>query len=114
VTALRRRAGVYVSSSRFECCAYAVMETLAMGCPVLATATYGAAEFLANNEEIMIAPVDDAEALAEKLNALVGNPALAAEIGAAGRLAAMKRFSPEKIAAAGLEIYRRAASSGGG
>ena len=114
VTALRKRAGFCVSSSRFECCAYAVMETLAMGCPALATATYGAAEFLEDGKEIMISPVENAEALAEKMSELISNPTLTEEIGAAGREAAARCFSPETIAEQSVNHYRRLASSAAG
>lgn len=104
---LRRRALLYVSASRFECCAYAVTEALAQGCPTIASSTFGPPEFCSNGEDLLVTEIGNAEQLAAQIDAVCSNPGLAKDLGAAGRRAAGKVFSPEKIAAEMADFYAR-------
>ncbi len=105
VNELRRQALVYVSSSRFECCAYAVTETLAMGCPAVASSTFGPPEYLKVGEEILVFDIGDADGLAAQLEMLLGDPRRAEELGAAGRYGARAAFAPEKIVTDMVSFY---------
>lgn len=111
--ALRRQALVYVSASRFECCAYAVTEALAQGCPTIASATFGPPEFCRDGEDLMVTQIGDAEQLATQIDDLCSNPRLAIDFGAAGRRAVEKTFSAEKIAAEMADFYARTISNAG-
>ena len=108
---LRRRAFIYVSASRLEIHPYAVLEALSLGCPVAASETFGAPEYLANGEEILVAPVGDAEALCDSMERLFADPLRAAEIGAAGRRAVVDRFAPSTIVEQLTGFYRRSLSA---
>ena len=94
---LRRRAMVYLCASRFECLPYAVMEALAMGCPVVTTATHGPREFLTAGEDLLVADIEDADGLAAHVASLLDAPQRAAAMADAGRKAAFAHFSPERV-----------------
>ena len=104
---LRRRACVYISASRFECCAYAVMETMAMGTPVVASSTFGAHEFPECENALAVSPVGDGDALAGLIDRLVSDPDELKRMGAAGFEAASYVFSPDRLAEQSIEYYRQ-------
>jgi glycosyltransferase involved in cell wall biosynthesis len=70
-----------------------VVEAMAAGCPVVATAAGGPLDTVADG--FLVAP-DDAEALAEKVTAILNDAVLAARFGAAGRIRARTLFSLER------------------
>lgn len=103
---LRRRALVCISASRFECFPYAVTEALALGCPVVASATEGLTEYLRNDEDLLLANVNDPEALEARISSLIEHPDRARQLGATGRQAAIEQLAPEKVAMKSLNFYR--------
>lgn len=94
---LRKKAFFSLCASRYECLPYAVVEALAMGCPVLTTATFGPREFLKENEELLVAGIEDVEELAAHAASLLDAPQKAAALGAAGRKAAYVHFAPDAV-----------------
>lgn len=108
VEALMRRCVAYVSTSRLECFAYAVAEALAAGCPVVASRTYGAAEELADGEEILLADIEDAEGVAEQVERLLRDEALRRRLAGAGQSAAERLLSLDRVVEQTLAFYRRA------
>lgn len=111
--ALRRRALVYVSASRFECCAYAVTEAMAQGCPAIASSTFGPPEFCKDGEELLVTEIGNAGQLAAQIEAVCNNPRLAKDLGAAARRAVETTFSAEKIAGDMAGFYARTISNAG-
>jgi len=103
---LRRRALVCISASRFECFPYAVTEALALGCPVVASATEGLTEYLRNDEDLLLANVNDPEALEARISSLIEHPERAQQLGATGRQTAITHLSPEKVAMKALNFYQ--------
>ncbi len=103
---LRRQALVCISASRFECFPYAVTEALALGCPVVASATEGLTEYLRNDEDLLLANVNDPEALEARISSLIECPERARLLGATGRQTAIAHLSPENVAMKALNFYQ--------
>ena len=81
-----RAADVFVLPSRFEGTPNALLE--AMSCsvpPIVSDATAGALEYVADGESGLVAPVEDAAALAQAMARLAGDPAARAALGAGAR-----------------------------
>jgi glycosyltransferase involved in cell wall biosynthesis len=93
--------------SRYEGFGLVPLEAMAVGTPVVATATEAVAEVV--GEAAQLVPVGDVEALAEALQAVLGDEALARTLVAAGE-ERVRRYpwsaSVEGVAA----LYGRAAS----
>lgn len=62
-----------------------VLEAMASGLPVVVSDQAGAADAVTHGEDGFVFPVNDEEALTEHLNALIGDPRLRREMGAAAR-----------------------------
>ncbi len=83
VEALLARADVAVLPSLHEGMSNAVMEAMATGLPVVATEVGGTRELLRGHG--VLVPPSDSEALADGLERVLADPALAARLGAAAR-----------------------------
>lgn len=99
---------VAVLSSRTEGSPNALLEAMAAGVPVVATAVGGIPEIVTHNETALLVKPGDRGALAQAIGALLADPALA------GRLAARARetvaaYTPESRAARLIAIYQRMA-----
>ncbi|MBW2005520.1 MAG: glycosyltransferase [Deltaproteobacteria bacterium] len=74
VAVFMARADVFVLASRYEGWPNVLMEAMACGCPVVATdCDTGPREILGNNEYGLLAPVNNAEALARAVDELLSN-----------------------------------------
>ncbi|MEM4188092.1 MAG: glycosyltransferase [Candidatus Hadarchaeum sp.] len=76
-----RTADIFVSPSRWESFGVAIVEAMALGLPVVATATDGARDIICNGVDGLLVPVENALALAEALTNLVHNPSLRQRLG---------------------------------
>lgn len=70
-----------------------VLEAMAMGCPVVATAVGGPLSIVAEGETGFLVPPGDAKALADKLEVLLRDSALRERMAAAGRERLEAKFS---------------------
>jgi starch synthase len=116
---LLTHATVFVCPSIYEPLGIVNLEAMACGTAVVATATGGIPEVVADGETGLLVPfeVGDpvtrepadpagfAAAIAERINVLLSDPARAAEYGAAGRRRAVEQFSWEAIAQTTLDLY---------
>jgi glycosyltransferase involved in cell wall biosynthesis len=84
------------------------IEALAAGRPVVASATGGVGDWLADGVNGLLVRPGDAPALAGALNELLDDPARQRAMGAAGSEMVAARFTPEQHVAALLDAYRRA------
>ncbi|HEX5851765.1 MAG TPA: glycosyltransferase family 4 protein, partial [Solirubrobacteraceae bacterium] len=84
------------------------IEALAAGRPVVASATGGIADWLEHGVSGLLVEPGDAPALARALNELLADADKQRAMGAAGREAVSRRFTPESHIAALLEGYREA------
>ncbi len=75
------------------------LEALAHGRPVVGFPLGGVTEWLHDGKTGLVARPGSAESLAERLGALLRDPALARRLGANGRRLAAERFSPQRFCA---------------
>ncbi|HUC24088.1 MAG TPA: glycogen synthase [Streptosporangiaceae bacterium] len=104
-------ATVFVCPSEYEPLGIVNLEAMACGCAVVASAVGGIPEVVADGETGRLVQPGDERALATAINALVANPAMAAEFGARGRERAVAEFSWDKIAAQTAALYAELARS---
>ena len=96
-------ADVFALTSNLEGLGTAVMDAMVCGLPVVATRAGGIPELITDELDGLLAPVRDAEAVAERLARLITDPALRSRLGTAARATAQRRF----LASAMVEAYVR-------
>lgn len=96
-----------VSSSQWEGMPNVIMEAMAAGKPVVATAVGGTPELVIPGETGFLVPPRDPEALAQACQKMMENPGQAVEMGRAGRSRIEKFFSIEKMVRDTEKIYQR-------
>ena len=102
-------ATVFVCPSEYEPLGIVNLEAMACGSAVVASAVGGIPEVVADGQTGLLVPPGDEQALAAAINAVVGDPAMAAEFGGRGRERAVAEFSWDKIAAQTAELYAQLA-----
>ncbi|MBB6348785.1 glycogen synthase [Nonomuraea muscovyensis] len=117
VIQLLTHASVFVCPSVYEPMGIVNLEAMACETAVVATATGGIPEVVADRETGLLVPIDQgadgtphdpgrfAADLAERVNTLLGDPARARAMGQAGRVRAVEHFSWERIADRTLDLY---------
>ncbi len=96
---------VYVNSSISEGISLTILEAMAAGVPVVATAVGGTPEIV-TDEVGRLVPARDPSALAEALEALADRPSLRATLGRAARARVAEHFTIETMTARYLRMYR--------
>lgn len=99
-------ATILVQPSFREALGTAVLEAMALGVPVIASATGGLAELLADEHGVLVPP-GDSRALAAALAALLEDPPRRARLAARG-LERVTGFDSMRVAAAVAGVYRSA------
>ncbi len=102
-------ATVFVCPSEYEPLGIVNLEAMACGAAVVASAAGGIPEVVADGQTGLLVPPGDERALADAVNALLADPARAAEFGARGRSRATAEFSWDKIAAQTAGLYAKLA-----
>jgi glycosyltransferase involved in cell wall biosynthesis len=97
---------VFVLCTNFEGLPLVILEAMARGRPVVATAVDGIPEIVRDGRTGLLHPHGDADALAARLLALLGDEAYAARLGAAGREFVKMEWSRERFAADMVRLYR--------
>jgi starch synthase len=127
VIQLLTHATVFVCPSIYEPLGIVNLEAMACGTAVVATATGGIPEVVVEGETGLLVPFEDydpitreladparfAGQIAERVNALLNDPELAARYGEAGRRRAVEQFSWSAIAEQTLQLYRSVAEAAG-
>jgi len=88
---------IYVSSSRHESFGKVLIEAMAAGLPVVATATTGSKEIVRDGVSGYLVPIGDSSLLARKILYLLNNPDKAKKMGQTGRQIAKEKFDQEKV-----------------
>jgi L-malate glycosyltransferase len=99
---------VLASASRTEAFGMAMVEAMACGVPVVATATEGAREIVADGLTGLVVPIGDAQALAVATVSLLEDGPRRLELGGRGRESARARFSLERMVEATERVYTEA------
>jgi starch synthase len=98
-------ATVFVCPSEYEPLGIVNLEAMACGSAVVASNVGGIPEVVAEGETGLLVPAGDESAFAAAINALVGDPGRATELGNQGRQRAVAEFSWDRIAAQTAELY---------
>jgi glycosyltransferase involved in cell wall biosynthesis len=88
----------FVLCTHFEGLPLVVLEAMAVGLPVLATAVNGIPEVIDHDDVGLLHAHEDADALGRHLIAVLTDPARASRMGAAGRESVRRRFGMETFA----------------
>lgn len=99
---------IVVATTTQEPAALALMETMAMGRPIVATRTGGTPELVLDDVTGRVFPPGDAEALASQLAVLLEDPAKREALGTAGRQRMEAHFSLERHLQQMAAVYRAA------
>jgi len=94
--------------SRAEGLPLVLLEAMAQGKPVVASAVGGVPELVVDGETGLLVPPGDVEALAQALRRVLGDPELARRLGEAGRRRVRERFSAAAAADRVLSLYEAA------
>lgn len=100
-----RALDLFVLPSRAEGISNTILEAMASGLPVVATAVGGNAELVAEGETGRLVPAVDPVALAAAIHGYLDDPGLLAAHGEAGRRRVEEQFSLEAMVRAYLDIY---------
>jgi glycosyltransferase involved in cell wall biosynthesis len=106
------KADIFVTPSVSEGLGVAVLEAMAMGRPVVATATGGLPEAVLDGETGLLVPPGEPAALAEALVSLLRDPTRARRMGEAGRERALAHFDSRRIVPRILALYEALVSGG--
>lgn len=99
---------LFVSASRSEGFGLAIVEAMAAGVPVVATATDGAREIVEDEVTGTLVPVGDTGALAGAVLSLLGDPVRRALSGSRARAAARERWGLDRMVDETLGVYAEA------
>ncbi len=99
------RWGVFASSSMREGQPVALLEAMASGLPSVVTAVGGVPDTLADGVEGIVVPPSNAQALADGLQRLLGDPELRDTMGRAARERVIREFSIQSLARTCREAY---------
>jgi glycosyltransferase involved in cell wall biosynthesis len=102
-------ADAFVLSSTWEGLPLAVLEALAAGTPLVATAVRGVRDLVRDGESALLVPPGDQDALAAALRSVLGDPELAARLAEGGRAVAAAH-GEEPMVASYLDLYTRLAA----
>jgi glycosyltransferase involved in cell wall biosynthesis len=111
---LFRQAGLLALSSRTEALPNVVLEAMAAGLPVAATAVGGVPELVTPARTGWLAAPGDAPGLAAALGRLLGNPEKCRAFGRAGRERAVRDFSLKTMARRYQDVLDRLLAQAGG
>jgi glycosyltransferase involved in cell wall biosynthesis len=96
---------VFVLPSLFEGLPVSVLEAMAAGKPVVATAVVGTTEAVVDGVTGLLVAPRDPTALARAISRLLGDPPLSRRLGAAGRARVEQHFSADVLARRVSELY---------
>jgi glycosyltransferase involved in cell wall biosynthesis len=105
VPALLAHADAFVLPSRSEAFPNGVIEAMAAGLPVVASAVGGLLDLVEPGRTGLLVPPDDAQSLAEAIDGLVRAPARAAALGSAARDEVVRRYSFDRMVRSFEDLY---------
>lgn len=109
---VRKSRFIIVPSIWYENCPYSVLETLAIGKPIIGSNLGGIPELVKNNESGLIYTYNKPKELQEKMRVLFENKELADELGKNAKQIAKKEYSEESYYNKIINIYEGAVKNG--
>lgn len=103
---------IAVLSTHYEGMPLALIEGMAAGCAVIGSAVPGVQEVIADGEDGLLVPEGDAGAMAEAIERLLRDEALATRLAAAARARAVAQFGRERMSDGYTALCRRLAGRG--
>jgi glycosyltransferase involved in cell wall biosynthesis len=100
-------ADVFVNPSSVEGLPVAILEAMALGRPVVATAAGGVPGIVKDGETGVLVDPEDPEALAEAITRLLADPVLADRLAGAARDMVAKEYGLEPMVRATEDVYRQ-------
>jgi len=97
LVAAYRSADVFCLPTRFEPFGIAFIEAMCFGLPCVGTDAWAVPEMIVDGETGFTIPVDDVDALTDRLLRLLSDPALAGTMGRAGRVRAERHFTWQRV-----------------
>jgi glycosyltransferase involved in cell wall biosynthesis len=85
----------------------ALLEAMAAGKPIVATAVSGTTQVMVHGETGLVVPPGDSQALADGIVQLLSDPARAQEMGVSARQHVIEHFSAQRQAQDHLTLYRQ-------
>lgn len=110
VAALLAGFDVFVLPSSTEGMSIALLEAMAAGCPIVATAVGGNTELIQHEVTGLIVPPDDQVALQSAIERLLSDGVLAARLGKSARETSRQRYSVTAMTQRYEELWRRLAA----
>ena len=95
----------FVLPSLYEGTSLSVLEAMAAGCPVVASAIPGTDELVVDGESGLLVPPGDVDALAVALRRMLAEPLLRERLGSAARQRAQQCFSASAAACRVTRLY---------
>ena len=108
LAALRCKAMVSVVCSRYETFSFVTLETIALGCPLVAARAGGIPEIIDGHSNGLLHRASDSEDLATQIIALLNDPERAVQLGKQAVIDSKQRFSRELVAERALNCYGKA------
>jgi glycosyltransferase involved in cell wall biosynthesis len=96
---------VFVLPSLYEGFPLSVVEAMAAGKPVIATAVGGTPEAVSDGETGLLVPPGNPSALAAAIRSVISDPGLGRRLGRAGRERALREFSAEEMVRHVVRLY---------
>jgi len=106
-TSLMQTADFLILPSYHEGLSNALLEAMAAGCPVIASAVGGSVELVQHERTGLLFPADDRAALAQCIARLVRDPVLRKRLSAHARSRAERQYSTTALVAATQSVYER-------
>jgi len=100
-------ADVFIHAAKADTFPTTILEALACGKPVVATAVGGIPEQIIEGVTGFLVPPGDAQAFADRLIRFINSPELVRTMGIAARLDAKKRFSKERMVLQYMQLYEK-------
>ncbi len=110
--AMLRSAAIYVLPSHFEGLPMGVLEAMARGIPVLASAVGGVPDAVLDGRDGLLVPVGDVQRLTAALDRMLSDAPLRARLGSSARARATREFSAARIVEDLGELYREVLAHG--
>jgi glycosyltransferase involved in cell wall biosynthesis len=105
IAELRLSHSMCVSCSRHEVMPYSVLESMALGCPIIASDVGGIPEMIASGTNGLLFPSESIDDFTKSIRVLLHDPKKAARLGLQARLDAAK-YDPHVIAVRSTALYQ--------